>query len=268
VTINVKCDMIFEGGRFGWTETLYRVDATLEDALTAMKLLAFQRMPLLAQGYGLRAVRVSNDQVQRDSLGAEFFQSVQPIAPTPGDLQGTALLCRAESGSLYRRSYFLRGVADNEVTFPDVSPLDAYYLAAFQGFQGALTSQSSRYYIKAIPKPPAGFPKVVAVDLLSNLITTFPEHGYARGDEILIRGTTGIPGLNNRFTVNTVTDTFRFTIFTPPLFGTLTRFTGTTRSAIPGYFPITTFFYQREGHRDTGPGFSQGRGRRRRRKTA
>lgn len=133
---NVKATLFFEVGKFGWTETYYSSLTDVATVLPIARSLAIQRSQLLTEDVFITAVRVSKDNVKRDSLvtfparGDQKFKK----AEGPTEIPHVCALVRIEGGDKYRRSLFLRGLGDTDIDGLNFEPngawADAFFLFA------------------------------------------------------------------------------------------------------------------------------------------
>lgn len=119
------CQHIFEGpGCQGWTESWYRIEQTVQEHLEATQTLALKRVQMLAQYVKLKYIRVSDIDIRGDALlkftGNLLGQSdVDDIGKASADTGWNGWLTRLESGSLYRRPWLIRGIADSLIQRDD-----------------------------------------------------------------------------------------------------------------------------------------------------
>ena len=119
-----RATLFFEQGDDGWTETLFRTGAdSLQAMLTAVQGLYQARCMLMGSDTMLAYVRVSQENVWRDSLVDAPLMAPNPVEfPTLNVKQCaiavsddsappfTAVEVRRELGPLYRSTWFCRGV--------------------------------------------------------------------------------------------------------------------------------------------------------------
>jgi len=134
------CTFIFNWARQGWSETFYHTDSDIDTAMNAAILLSGSRYPLLGKPAYLEAIRVSDVAVLRDSK--VHFPSVnQSTSSLTADTVSNAWLVRIESGALYRRSFFLRGVPDSWIQYTPEAALPIIagaFASAFTTFREQL----------------------------------------------------------------------------------------------------------------------------------
>jgi len=125
-TTATRAQLFFNDGRMEWSEIYWKppgtdINAALADAVTA---LAPVRVQLLAKGVQLSEIRVSVDNVFRDSLidtsyanwgrgdpGQQLYNLGLAACPKPA-APTTCLRMREESSPIYRRIMFLSGIPD------------------------------------------------------------------------------------------------------------------------------------------------------------
>lgn len=106
-----QCVFIFNQGRYGWTETWYKTGSTHEAVVPLSTTLATRRTRLLATGASIEAVRISDVTIAGDSVA--FPLGKDGTVQTQGaDTPWNAIYCRVNSGALYRRQLWLRGIPD------------------------------------------------------------------------------------------------------------------------------------------------------------
>jgi len=118
MAITALADFVFSdqhGG--GWTENFYLTASTISTALQNLSTTAFLRRKMLAQGYHLDEVRVSDVAVFRDSLVKAYAgppgDGLFPLGTVPVDGNEQVfdrLLLRIEGTSLTRRTMELGGI--------------------------------------------------------------------------------------------------------------------------------------------------------------
>lgn len=105
------CTFLINQSDQGISESYYYSAGSPAAATNAAFLLANQRVKLLVNAVDFAAIRVSDTAIVGDSYLDTRIRSVQGI-DLPGDLTGSGIQCRLQSGGLYRRSLLLRGVPD------------------------------------------------------------------------------------------------------------------------------------------------------------
>jgi len=276
MAIKGRITLFFSGSSYGWTETYFTTADNLDIVKARGILLRDQRSKLLGGRTRVSGMRVSDDDVFRDSLidasqvvvgtsddDGEGLAFKAPAADNPY----SAVLLRCESGPLYRKAIYLRGVPDAYIRFDTGFDPPKTWLDRFELFKKVLIGS-------APPNIPFQF-KVRSHEAdnpekaISNMtfaagvttVTTAVAHGALSGDAVLIRkvkndGTK----VNGRRIVDKVSDT----VFT------LRNFAGD-----PGYLSggvlrveryiltdITSCQVVRQISRRTGRPFDSPRGRR------
>lgn len=194
--------MFFEYRKYGWSETHYWAKAATEHSaiLFAGQLLAEKRLQMCAPGVKLTYLRVSDDDIRRDSLAAPADLSpqiagagkqlavvdVDDPANLP-DFPYSVVLLRGESGPLYRKNIYISGLRDEWQNVLGVANMPAGWLKGYGAYKVELLDNwgfkvSSRNAVNNPLRPithvagPAPFTVSVA------------NHGYADGDKVTVVG--------------------------------------------------------------------------------
>lgn len=264
----------------GWSESHYRVPPASHSAvLHHADLLAEKRAKLLGANVKLHYVRVSDDSLTRDSLVSEgptivnASEEGQPpvydltYVGKPADFPWVALLCRAESGFLYRKSIYLRGMPDVWTHAPSGKMVEEYWKNKFNQYKNALRNN---WAFKALSKDPSIAPQKAITNVAVsgfNCVVSCPSHGFAVGDKIRIAGvkfTTIATGLkiNGVWQIGSVPDGNSFTIIGgPPSIAYLSG--GTAQKRVYDIQPYDEISMQRFIKKSTGKPFFLPTGKRR-----
>jgi len=212
--MDFKCDLFFEAGKYGWTETYYRENATWATVERPAKELASARGVLLAGGATIKQLRISDVEVKRDSKVYVSDQWMNKAnANEPSDLAFVTLLCRLNSGNKYWRSLMLAGIPDAYFAGVDTeSALKPHIDKQVKVFLDQLVS--SDWCIRALDRDTEGAPKVlqdaVRNDDGTEVTITVANHGYPALSKVRISGGTGtsvdqIKGVHTVFAPDTNT---------------------------------------------------------------
>lgn len=277
----MKVSLFLGCNGLGWEEIYYRPYSALDysDAEAAASSLVSARRYLSPTSVTFDYLRLSDDGIRGDSklvgLGGGRGLFAQGNAEFDHAAPGfVALLCRLESGTLYRRPLELRGLPAHFVrdTFSRAAiagqPAGGDWLARFDTFVATLTGGSVKWSIKAQTKAPAN-PEFhilgVTADDVTNrytlsLLETPPAEWATKNVRVLRM--TRFPFLSGTHRVVTVAGK----VVTVQVDGPPSPATGKIRGLVQledfGDQPITAVLPRRWAHRDTGRPFPQGVGHR------
>lgn len=272
---NIQVTYIFNAGRQGWSETWYVQRDSLSEAQLPVFDVGTARKGLLGKGATLEASRISDVDVFSDSLVDTTIGNT-PASSTASlvrDNPSNAWLARVNSGTLYRRAMWLRGLPDAWVAFNSTTLLpilDPLLLSNFGLFATKVVQAGFRMRVldKSGATPEKGI-TALALDIPTNRITvTVPGHGYNALDKVRIRKCSGTNAkqVNGLYTVFAPT-TNTFDIFPPTgkvFLGPITYAGGgVVRKQNITYPLISSLELIRPAKRDTGRAFFVPRGRRR-----
>jgi len=266
-----KCNYFFKFSDFGWSETLYCDDINAAAAMVRAKNLIVPRVQMLGGGSTganprLAEVRISNIQIQRDSL----IYQVPPldgVAPNPvgtTDNPNLCLLLRLDSGDLYRRQLYLRGQPDLLIS-NGAYQADAFWGSRFIGWRTIVSLFNfgilalDRNAVLGIMGISYGVGGVVTID-------TGVPHGLSTQDQVRIISAPGTTGVRGVWFIQSV-DATHFILLGAAGSGVYTgggKYTKRTYSLKI----IDSIQIMRAGRRATGRPFDSPVGRRRRRITA
>lgn len=274
-----KCDMVFNQGRYGWSESWYKTLSSGEytQALNATSDLAKLRYKLLGDGVQIEELRVSDVLKTRDSLvsfpqGLFGFNGVLSGNPWDG------LLCRLDAGPFHRRGLILRGIPDDWVSFKSVSQLFTDHPLLFSGWVAYRDHLvNSGWQLRVILTEDEAFVASTRTLTLSadlaNVAIAAPPAGWKPGTKLRLRAF-NTPDPRDKRTVNRVTviksidddGAAVLSILASDLWGEVEGVEGTVIEQTIGYATLTAGTMERTGHRDTGRAFFVSAGRRRARR--
>jgi hypothetical protein len=159
----------------------------------ALKLVPY-RVALLAKGALLTEVRVSNDKIYRDSLVNTSSADYIPTSDDPENLGNDAIIIRCESGSLYRKVFYLGGIPDNTIVAGKYNFINAgafpkelnQYLQALLGKQASTAGAWGFVALdrsSACPRVGVTVLSVATAPTVVTIVTKDP-HGCSNGDII------------------------------------------------------------------------------------
>jgi len=199
---------------YGWGEVAYVEKDTVDQALTVGKQMVPFRVALLGGG-GLAAataprlaeVRVSDIRIQRDSL-VEVIPAADgtPVNPIgEADNPNLSVLLRIESGSQYRRQWYIRGQPDSLCGKNGIYVSSGFWEALYETWRGQLFTKGFGIY--GINKAVPDWELVInSVDLVATppTITTVKPHLLADQDEVRILSLPGITGIKGVYRVQVI----------------------------------------------------------------
>jgi hypothetical protein len=256
----------------GWSSTVYNTAANLTAAVTVAKNLVPLWVQLLGEQSGLYEVRVSDDQVKRDSqILINDPGSVSPAKGSASNFASDDVVCRIEGTNLVgppftvRRTLALRGTPVN-ITGPAGTFVgEPGWNNRFKAFVAQLIKDgwAIRYRDKTVPI--FAITSVVQ-DLTTGLVTvgTALPNLYVAGDGIAISRVLGAPQVNGQWIITAIVDANHFKISTtqivaPYLGGGFVNKNAYALAAINSCIPI------RMATHKAGRPFDELRGRRSRR---
>jgi len=200
----IKCNFFFRQGEDGWSETIYNNRDTLGAAMEDCLVLNGLRQQLLTGSTDMLQIRVSDENVLRDSRfsqtpGYPFHGSITAVQSGPAS---TCIRMRCEAGDLHRRMYFLHAPPKNCYTgagladpLPIQTALNAWKTELKTGHWGIKT----RTLVGAAQRP---FTSVTDTGLIE---TTSVPPVFAAGQYVQFLGVNGImPRANRPFQVNAI----------------------------------------------------------------
>jgi hypothetical protein len=285
VPSNIRATLFFTSDKYGWSETFFKVADDLQAVLEDAVRMAVNRIRLCGTNVELDYVRVSDDDIRRDSLvaqpnlTAQLKKSVRDVldvggegakpkeqkinvaAPDPADQPYSAILLRMEAGPLYRRPMYLRGCPDSIIVNPPGPVQPKEWGDMFRRWVEFLKGNAWGFKVLNRDvgnpaKPITASPGVAPFQL------TVAAHGLVQGQRVTvedIKGEGAVP--HGAFTIDVVDpNTIR-------LRGTTGAFTydrgGTVRLRVYKVATISSIIIRGETTRRTGRPFDSPRGRRR-----
>lgn len=203
---NIRATLFFEFGKFGWTESYVRVEASPLSAQQAGEDLLVARRKILAFNCTLNRVRLSDVDVFRDSALIDIPLSTgKAMQVEKMSEPWSCLLCRMDSLATYRKNIYLRGVPDIEIDPNNkLTDLNPAYLGDVNAYLRFLVNRNWGFMVRDVNpvngalQPISG--QVVGVDPTAAppliKVTTKVNHLLADGDKVIIRGVKGTKGIN------------------------------------------------------------------------
>jgi hypothetical protein len=288
-----KCTFFFEFSDYGWTESYWYNygGSDLNLALPIAQNLAKKRMALNGLGVSMPAIRVSDDQVYRDSLySSTSYITASDISQVPGNVaQGGALTLvkpilnappqdcydsieiRMEGGASYRRYMYLRGAPNSVFTNPPGPNFPPEYIAGFSTWASALEAS----WLFRVQNKDGNFAQLPIVQVIPGAggadgsINMGVIPAWANGNLIRVGGFRGYAGIRGKYRIsNAAGAVITLTGFKPPsippnVFGYGQLISTDASQGQPKYQNITNVIAETQTHRVTGrPSFGP-RGRRR-----
>jgi hypothetical protein len=201
---------------YGWTETLFNQAGTLDQTMVRAQTLLPFRVKLLGQGSSLQFIRVSDDEIKRDSQiytvpNADRESKSRSFGDA--DIANTCLVVRLDSGPLKRRTLFLRGVPDIMVQDNGIYTPTPGYKQAVKDWGDSLSPTLMAIRIRGDDGVPINLSNVSLVAGDGTVtITTAAAHTYGPNDFVNIRGVLGATQVRGLQRVLTVPDNTHFTI--------------------------------------------------------
>lgn len=257
----------FGQGNYGWSETWFHSKDNHQQVLSVVENVRPYRKQILVAGANLRAVRISDDSIFRDSLLKPYSAKDQEGQDVVGDADFpfVSVLCRAESSALLRRQLWLRGIPDPLTISVGAQPnIDHWLGGPFDTWANQV--MANEFALKVLIRPPIALNGAVVNVILGgpSSVVTNAVNLPLTGDKVRIKGLVGVTGMTGIFqvgTVNLTTKTFELI----GAFGTGTyRGGGTWVRQEFTTAPITALKAVRIASRRTGRPFDSPRGRRRR----
>lgn len=266
------CTMFFEGGKFGWSETLYRDVATHDQAMLDLQVLAGVRKLCLPHAYQLVSLKVSEVHTPGDVklLVMTGKDRDGKLAGGTADEPWQGFLIRQEATNQVANRYIiLRGVYDSELgeanvaaQFATPEPLGNPYINYFNAMKG--------WKFIGVDKTVAAVAVTnVTIGNLTKVITvTAAGHGLTTGDYTLLKDVQGVRDAKGKHRV-IVTDANTFTLKDLAVnTGDTYLQGGTSRREKLILMTIGDSQYVRPSHRQTGRPSDSPRGVHRRKRAA
>lgn len=270
--VQLRVTFEFEQRKYGWSETFFNDSGAINDVTVQVALDWLRaRRQLLAPDSRCTKVRLSDDEVQRDSRSlspaANIATGTWPSGVTT-DFATTALQLRCEAGTLHHRVFDMRGI-------PDAICVDGLYdptalagwnarLTTFRNVLTSAASNGSHWCIKGLIFPGIKG-KIVGIEQSggNTIVTTLLPHGMTGIVRLRISGVLGAVPINGTYVASVLgTDTFKL-LAAPSI--TPYRVGGSYRKVDASnfdLFPIDSTSTFRISKRDTGRPSDLPRGRR------
>jgi hypothetical protein len=271
-SVHWKVNFFFKGLGQGWSETWYFDSSILQEVRANSVAFARKRSDCMAADYNLFAIRLTNEDADRDSLlfSVDMTGTLDPTLEP--DYPGTALLVRLGVQNTYWRALYFRGIPDslinaNRNSNPTFVPPFLQAFNKWVQFLLGATLQPGSWRMKVIDKTAS--PKIDLLDITDLgadrlSLTTVTPHGLAVGDTAIVYNVRGLPIPLGRKQVVVVTNANTFQIRGSLPAGFAYAGTGKVRKFAALYPVITRADFANATHRNTGRPFGQQRGSRRR----
>jgi hypothetical protein len=270
--MNAKVDFFFKLGSRGWQEVYWRSgDPDLQTSLQAAEKLASWRAGLLGPAAKLTDVRVSDVSVNLDSLvSKKEFNGRKVFLNLYTENITTAVLCRLNSGSKYRRSLYMRGQPKSvQLPPPDGVGVAADWLDYFARMVKENFLGTTKWCLRVQPKAPDGAKRPVTSIQLSPggnarlaFLTALP--AFAVGSKVRLKGflmaDLGGLAINGDWEIQAREGTINTIRF--PWDAAYTYSGGATaQDRTPVFEPVTSFLPQRIVRRKAGRVYGDPKGR-------
>jgi hypothetical protein len=251
----------FKLNNYGWTENFHHTSQVVNTVELRCETLAPFRKALLGSNAQLVGVRISDDEVFRDSV---FLQN--PPFFGPGTYPGTcdpafsSLLTRWDASAVTRKNLYLRGIPDDLVIAGqfDNDPTWAPRWTAYRQQVVALGFGIRRLLRTANPLIP-----ISLIDTLGKVSSTVP-HNFVIGNRVHFTGVKANPKVPTNMFVSAVDNTFNFTVQNWGARGNVFPNAGNVRKFGYEVESIIQGTWERVVKKSTGRPFDTPRGRRRR----
>lgn len=250
---------------YGWSEMLWSTLTELAPTMAAAKRLLRPRVALLGRNASLEFIRVSDEEVKRDSL-------VYPVPPGDQVLRGTsedqhdsanlALIVRMDATNpTARRTLYMRGFKDLYAKAGKFDP-DGLFISRFRTWEAALKADSWGIKLRNPLAPIQTITNIAQVAGAAQLtITTAANHGFLAGEAVTFNGVRGTNVPKGTYKVFAVPSATTFQIVSDQLLGAVTS-NGTVRRTEYTITGITSAQVMRLSHRIAGRPFDAPVGRR------
>lgn len=214
-----KCDWMFALAQQGWTETFYIEADNSSKVFQTIGELTAVRVALLGTPAYVKTRRASNVALVNDSdIRTNIIPAKNQGDGQSSDQPNSCVLARFQSGHLYRRQCWLRGIPDSWIAFNAAGQFNPppQLLANFLPWRDAIVNLANNVKIKALSK---ALP-TKTVDNLTGAIGSFftitsAAHGLANLDNVRIKGCQGdnVEGVNGVFEIfNADANTFQIPV--------------------------------------------------------
>jgi len=205
----MRTTWFFKLGGYGWTENFHSTITDVNALVTRVETLAPYRKALLAQDAQLVAVRISDDDIFRDSV---FLQNPpiygQGTYPGTSDPAFTSLLTRWDASNVTRKNLYLRGIQDDLVQFGNFQN-DATWAPRWAAYKAQVTGLG--FGIKRIKQTANPQYSIYSVDN-TGVASTSTAHTFTIGQRVHITGIRTSPKVPNLMTVLGPITTFSFVL--------------------------------------------------------
>lgn len=181
---------------YGWSEGVYCITAgNLTQAISDMNALAVVRLGLVGTGATLDYIRVSDNQVLRDSqvLAGSALPKGTVLSLPVSDFSWSSFLIRAEGGTTFRSrcSLWMNAMPDSwqQSNLSDPSGT-AQYVNSYLAWSNVMLN--GKYGFNSFDYSGANPPKTITS--VGNVVpypVGIPAHGWVTGQVILVRGVRG-----------------------------------------------------------------------------
>lgn len=259
--VMLRTTWFFKVNNYGWTENFHHSSVDTNIVQARVETLAPFRKALLGTNAQLVAVRISDDDVFRDSV---FLQNPPIFGPGtyPGtcDPAFTSLLTRWDASNVTRKNLYLRGIADDLVVageFDNVATWATRW-TAYKTQVAALGFGIKR--IKQTANPQYDVYAIAA----DGTASTSTAHTFLVGNRVHLTGVRTTPKVFSTFTVLGPITTFGFVLANWAPRGVIFPPNGRARLYQFEVVPIINGIWERIVKKSTGRPFDTPRGRRRR----
>jgi hypothetical protein len=259
--------LFFQSDRgYGWTETWYSAGANYFQVLNAAKAMAAARVQMNGVNTALTFIRVSDDELKRDTL--VYAVPVPDQRPTglltqASDIANTALVLRLEASPTKHSQMYLRGLPDDICTLGGRYTPNPLFLLALVNWQNVVTIGGWSLRGQNTPSPlDPTIANVGQPDIDGNvLITTNAAHGFLVRDLVKITGLIGGSGVRGTHRISSVPAATEFIIHAPRV-GSRYIGGGRVTKIVYSLALIIAMQVLRVSHRIAGRPFDSPRGRR------
>lgn len=253
----------FKVNNYGWTENLHHSAVDLATVSARVNTLAPFRKAILAGNAQLAAVRISDDDLFRDStvnVNPPIFGN--GTYPGVSDPAFTSLLIRWDASPTTRKSLYLRGIPD-ELVDTGVFTNDPTWQTRWNDYRNQVIALG--FAIKRLSVTANPIFTLFQVDA-AGIATTNQLHNFLAGDRVHVTGIKTTPPVPPAFTVLTPTSSFSFALGNWAPRGLQIPNNGKVRKYLFEVVPITAGVWLRVIKKSTGRPFDSPVGRRRRRR--
>jgi len=263
-TVNARTTFFFEDGKYGWSESYFSQPASVQAARAAALLIAPKRIALLGTGPVFAAIRVSDADIERDSLItlAADIPTGKDRREEASDVPYSSWLCQLSNGTRYKRPLYLRGCPDIDITDPEDAAAHGVFKKAWAAYVAALIAGGYmlRVLLRGTDNPSKKITDVFG-DAAGFKVTT-AAHGLVNNDVVRISGVKGSTVPKGKYTVRKVDDDNFVALHLPAPGAVGYTGGGEWTKQIIGFKPVTEGIIVRQTRRATGRPFDSPHGRR------